>query len=592
MRGRIPQSFIDDLLARTDIVELIDNRVRLKKAGKNYQACCPFHNEKTPSFTVSPDKQFYHCFGCGAHGNALGFVMEYDGLEFVDAVEELASRHGLDVPRETRDHHQTGQAAAPRVDRSLYQLMEQVCRFYQQQLRQHPRAPAAIDYLKGRGLSGEIVKQFQIGYAPEGWDTLSQLFGHSHETDQQLLSCGMLIENEKKRRYDRFRQRIMFPIRDRRGRVIGFGGRILGDGTPKYLNSPETPIFHKGRELYGLYEVRQRHKEIARLLVVEGYMDVVALAQFGIDYAVASLGTSTTSEHVQLLFRQTDQVICCYDGDRAGREAAWRALENALPQLTDGRQLKFMFLPEGEDPDSLIRQEGQQAFEGRIAEAKSLSAFLFESLLEQVDMSSDAGRTKLVALATPLLAKLPEGSYRELLKDKLVKLIGGNAIAAAGAGIDKLLQAPSPAQSRTNHKSQRITPVRLAIALLVQQPSLAQELPDLFGLEQLKQPGVPLLLELIKVTRQHPQWTTGQLLEHWRGRDDERILAKLAVWEHLIELNQQPLVFADAIEKLTTLYIEQKENELLAKARTGHLTNAEKHQLQQLILSHKNHADG
>jgi len=592
MRGRIPQSFIDDLLARTDIVELIDNRVRLKKAGKNFQACCPFHNEKTPSFTVSPDKQFYHCFGCGAHGNALGFVMEYDGLEFVDAVEELASQQGLDVPRETRSHQHGSQAPAPRVDRSLYELMEQVCRFYQQQLRQHPQAPAAIDYLKGRGLSGEIVKQFHIGYAPEGWDALSQLFGRNPQLEQQLLSCGMLIENEKKRRYDRFRQRIMFPIRDRRGRVIGFGGRVLGDGTPKYLNSPETPIFHKGRELYGLYEVRQRYKEITRLLVVEGYMDVVALAQFGVDYAVASLGTSTTSDHVQLLFRQTDEVICCYDGDRAGREAAWRALENALPQLTDGRQLKFMFLPEGEDPDSLVRQEGKAAFEVRIAAAKPLSAFLFESLLEQVDMSTDAGRSKLVTLATPLLGKLPDGSYRELLKDRLVKLIGGKAIAAMGAGIDTLMQSPPPAQSHVNQKYQRITPVRLAMALLVQQPQLVNGLPDLFGLEQLKQPGVPLLLELIQLTRQHPQWTTGQLLEHWRGRDEERILAKLAVWEHLIEPDQQPPVFADAIEKLTTLYIEQKENELLAKARTGHLTNAEKHQLQQLILSHKNHDGG
>lgn len=348
MAGRIPQSFIDDLLVRTDIVELIDSRVRLKKAGKNYQACCPFHNEKSPSFTVSQEKQFYHCFGCGAHGNAIGFVMEYDGLEFPDAIEELASLHGMQVPRE-----QTAGGSShsqPAVSKDLFELMNQIARFYESNLK---NAPQAVEYLKGRGLTGEVVKRFNIGYAPGDWDQVRRRFGASRDHEQLLISGGMLIPRDSgPGSYDRFRDRIMFPIRDKRGRVIGFGGRVLGDGTPKYLNSPETPIFHKGRELFGLYEVKQAHKDPRRILVVEGYMDVVALGQYDIDYAVAALGTATTSDHIHTLFRTTAEVVCCYDGDNAGREAAWRALDNALSHLQDGRELKFVFLPDGEDPDS------------------------------------------------------------------------------------------------------------------------------------------------------------------------------------------------------------------------------------------------
>jgi DNA primase len=349
MTGRIPQSFIDDLLARTDIVDLIDQRVKLKKAGKNYQACCPFHNEKSPSFTVSSDKQFYHCFGCGAHGTVLGFLMEYDGLEFLDAIDELAGMHGVTVPRENGGSSLSPaqQAAAKAVRQDLYGQLKDISRFYQGQLRQ---SQDAISYLKGRGLSGEVVKHFGIGYVPDQWDGVKRQFARNPEAERQLIEGGMLLQSDNGRVYDRFRDRIMFPIHDRRGRVIGFGGRVLGDGTPKYLNSPETPVFHKGRELYGLYEVRQTHRNPDRILVVEGYMDVVALAQFGIDYAVASLGTSTTPDHLQLLFRTTREVICCYDGDRAGREAAWRALENALPLMQDGRSLKFVYASSAHRP--------------------------------------------------------------------------------------------------------------------------------------------------------------------------------------------------------------------------------------------------
>ncbi|WP_429196232.1 DNA primase, partial [Aeromonas veronii] len=376
MAGRIPQSFIDDLLVRTDIVELIDSRVRLKKAGKNYQACCPFHNEKSPSFTVSQEKQFYHCFGCGAHGNAIGFVMEYDGLEFPDAIEELASMQGIQVPRE----QSIGGSAnsQPAVSKDLFELMNQIARFYESNLKS---APHAVEYLKGRGLTGEVVKRFNIGYAPSDWDQVRRRFGASRDHEQLLISGGMLITRDNgPGSYDRFRDRIMFPIRDKRGRVIGFGGRVLGDGTPKYLNSPETPIFHKGRELFGLYEVKQAHKDPRRILVVEGYMDVVALGQYDIDYAVAALGTATTSDHIHTLFRTTAEVVCCYDGDNAGREAAWRALDNALPHLQDGRELKFVFLPDGEDPDSLVRQIGKEGFEALLDEAQPFADFMFERL--------------------------------------------------------------------------------------------------------------------------------------------------------------------------------------------------------------------
>ncbi len=392
MAGRIPRSFINDLLARTDIIDLVDAKVPLKKQGKNHHACCPFHNEKTPSFTVNGERQFYYCFGCGAHGNAIDFLMNYDKLDFVEAIEELSALHGLDVPYEKG----TGSSQIELHQRqNLYQLMEKINQFYCAALS-HPSANKAKDYLSQRGLSTEIIEHFSIGFAPAGWDNLLKKFAVNPESRKQLDDAGMLVTNDNGRVYDRFRERVMFPIRDRRGRVIAFGGRVLGDALPKYLNSPETDIFHKGRQLFGLYEATQNSNELSKLLVVEGYMDVVALAQYDIRYAVASLGTSTTSEHIQLLYRSTDTVICCYDGDRAGREAAWRALETALPYLTDGRQLRFMFLPDGEDPDSLVRKEGKDAFEQRMKDAQTLSAFLFDSLVPQVDLKTQEGKQNLV----------------------------------------------------------------------------------------------------------------------------------------------------------------------------------------------------
>ena len=423
MAGRIPQPFIDDLLARVDIVDIIDSRVKLKKTGRNYSACCPFHKEKTPSFTVSPDKQFYYCFGCGASGNALGFIMDFDHMDFPEAIEDLAGQLGLDVPREQNHAH------SKQPDYSnLYALMEKTAEFFQQQLRQHDQSPQAINYLKSRGLTGQISQQFGIGFAPPGWDNLQTYFAHNSEKEKQLIKAGMLVENEDNNRiYDRFRDRIMFPIRDSRGRYIAFGGRILGDGKPKYLNSPETPIFHKGKELYGLYEARKANRSLKQIIVVEGYMDVVALTQQGLTNSVATLGTATTPEHMQRLFKVVPEVIFCFDGDDAGRRAAWRALESTLSSMEDGRQTRFLFLPQGEDPDSIVRQEGAGAFENRIkSDALSMDSFLFNTLEEGIDLHTMDGRARLTKLAQPYIDQLPKGIFKQLIMQKLAGLTGLN----------------------------------------------------------------------------------------------------------------------------------------------------------------------
>lgn len=424
MAGRIPQTFIDDLLARVDIVDVVDSRVKLKKTGRNYSACCPFHKEKTPSFTVSPDKQFYYCFGCGASGNALGFVMDFDHVDFPAAIDTLAGTQGMDVPREQGRH----QSHHPDYS-ELYDLMTRAADFYQEQLKIAPDAPRVANYLKGRGLDGQTCKHFGIGFAPKGWDNLQNLLATSDEKEDQLVKTGMLVENEETRnRYDRFRNRVMFPIRDSRGRIIAFGGRVLGDDKPKYLNSPESPIFHKGRELYGLYEAKKGNRSLERILVVEGYMDVVALAQLGITNAVATLGTATTLEHMQRLFKTVPEVVFCFDGDDAGRRAAWRALESTLPNMQDGRQARFLFLPQGEDPDSMVRQEGSGQFLNRIQEqALSLDTFLFKELEDGLDLHTMDGRARLTKLAQPYMGKLPDGIFKQLILQRLSELTGLDA---------------------------------------------------------------------------------------------------------------------------------------------------------------------
>lgn len=568
MAGRIPRVFINDLLARTDIVDLIDARVKLKKQGKNFHACCPFHNEKTPSFTVNGDKQFYHCFGCGAHGNAIDFLMNYDRLEFVESIEELATQHGLEVPYEAG----SGPSQMERHQRqSLYQLMESLNGFYQQSLTQS-HARGARDYLNNRGLSAEVIEHFAIGFAPAGWDNVLKRFGSNKEDRESLMEAGMLVSNDKGRTYDRFRERVMFPIRDKRGRVIAFGGRVLGNDTPKYLNSPETPIFHKGRQLYGLYEAQKNHPQPARLLVVEGYMDVVALAQFGIDYAVASLGTSTTAEHIQLLFRSTDTVICCYDGDRAGREAAWRALETALPYMNDGRQLRFMFLPDGEDPDTLVRKEGKSAFEARMEQAMPLSSFLFDTLLPQVDLSTRDGKARLSTLALPLIGQIPGETLRIYMRQEL-----GNKLGILDDNqLEKLMPKQAPSGAAPTAPPLKRTTMRVLVALLVQNPQLATRVPTLDGLSQVKMAGLPLFAELVSRCNENPGLTTGQLLELYRGTNFSQTLETLATWNHMIVDEEVEAVFHDSLASIYDAALEQRLEELIARDRTQGLSAEER----------------
>src|SRR5271165_4759735 len=404
MAGRIPDSFLDELVSRSDIVEIINARVPLKKAGREYKACCPFHSEKSASFSVSAEKQFYHCFGCGAHGTVIGFLMQYEKMDFLDAVADLAQRAGLELPREAKAPKDPGSG-------DLYELLLRAARFFEQNLHDNPRA---ANYLQGRGIDAKTGATFALGYAPDAWDAQLKRFGANDEDRRRLLQVGLILERSAERTsgyYDRFRDRLMFPIRDSRGRVIGFGGRVIDQGEPKYMNSPETPLFHKGRELYGLYEARQARGDFKRLLIVEGYMDVVRLHQAGITYAVATLGTATTQEHLNKIFRITSEVSFCFDGDRAGRAAAWRALENALPMARDGRELKFLFLPEGEDPDTLVGAEGHDGFESRMKSALPLSEYLVRQLAQELDLSHVDGRAKLAALARPLFARMPEGVF-------------------------------------------------------------------------------------------------------------------------------------------------------------------------------------
>lgn len=576
MGGLIPQSFIDDLLGRIDIVEVIDSRVPLKKAGRDYKACCPFHSEKTPSFTVSPGKQFYHCFGCGAHGTALGFLMEYEHLDFPEAVQELARRVGLEVPREGG-----GTLPAPRAaTQDLYALLEEANRFFQQQLRGHTQAARAVEYLKGRGLSGGVAQEFGIGFAPPDWDSLLKALGRGRQS--ALLEAGLLVEREEGRVYDRFRDRVIFPIRDRRGRVVGFGGRVLGEGTPKYLNSPETPVFHKGRELYGLFEARQHLREAPRLLVVEGYMDVVSLAQFGIRYAVATLGTALTADHLEQLFRTTAELVFCFDGDRAGRDAAWRALEQVLPQMTEGRQARFMFLPDGEDPDTLVRKVGAEAFEGGLRQALPLSEFVVDQLSTRADLQRVDGQAQLVELARPLLSKLPAGIYRNKLADYLAE-----RSHVEPRELRRLLGVDSGPTARTRTPvptgRQAPSPVRHAIALLLHRPALAASAGTPGRFADIRLPGIGLLNALLGLLHAQPHLNTAALLEHWRDQDEGRHLATLASQEILLEDDDAlEREFIATLGRIDQQRPKQRREELLRKPFQS-LTEAEKTELQQLL---------
>jgi len=593
--GRIPQHFIDELISRTDIIEVIGSRVQLKRAGREYKACCPFHDEKTASFTVSAEKQFYHCFGCGAHGTVLGFVMDYDHLGFVEAVEELAARTGLEVPRE-------GGGAPAQPHEELYVGMERASLLFRQSLSSEPKAR---EYLERRGLKAETVQRFGIGYAPARWDALLERYGTTDEERQVLLRAGLTIERNREHArpgespgyYDRFRDRVMFPIRDTRGRTIGFGGRVMDGSEPKYLNSPETELFHKGRELYGLFEARQSTRTLQRLLVVEGYMDVVSLHQAGITYAVATLGTATTPEHLQRIFRLVGEVVFCFDGDRAGRAAAWRALENAVGEVKQGRQVRFLFLPEGHDPDTLVREEGPQAFEARLAGALPLSDYFIRELSSRVDMSSVDGRAKLVELARPLLRRIPSDVYRELLIVQLAEAVRmsparlGELLGAEEASAvrpDDMPRRPPRAPSgSTAMQSGRGNLVRQGVSLLVHYPAAAAGVTgsEIEALASIERAGIPLLAQLLTELREDPPASTGALLERWRERPEHGSLAKLAAVECLAP---DPAVataeLASAVRRLINEESPARRlDELLAKARSDALTAEEKLELQGLL---------
>jgi len=586
MAGRIPQAFIDDLIARTDIVELIGSRVQLKKAGREWKAPCPFHNEKTPSFWVSPDKQFYHCFGCGAHGTALGFLMEHDKLPFPDAVDELASRLGLEVPREG------GEAQRPRPGEDLYGLLAQVTQFYRDCLRESARAK---EYLENRGITAESCVKFAVGYAPDAWDSVLRRFGGAADRERALAEAGLVVERSGKGEsgyYDRFRDRVMFPIRDARGRPIAFGGRIIDAGEPKYLNSPETPLFHKGRELYGLYEARQALRKVERLLVVEGYVDVVRLAQSGIAYSVATLGTATTPEHLNRLFRVTSEVVFCFDGDAAGRNAAWRALENALEHARDGRQLRFLFLPEGHDPDTLVGEEGALAFEARIADAQPISEFLVAQLVARTDLASVDGRARLAELARPLLARVPPGVYHELLLERLAQEVRmpaprlaellrpkpGTARGSGAAGV-------RAARARPPRSAGRQPLLTQAILLVLQHPGAAASLPDVPAWLSGDQKGFPVLRELLETARAQPKLTTAQLVERWRDRPEGARLAELAGEESLVaDARAAGRELDSLLSRIgAELGPEKRLNELIELARERRLTAQEQKEFQGLL---------
>jgi DNA primase len=530
MAGRIPQRFIDELMSRTDIVDVIDSRVPLKKAGREYKACCPFHDEKTPSFTVSQDKQFYHCFGCGAHGTVIGFLMEYEHMDFVEAVEHLAARHGLEVPREGGGDRPE---KAGEAGRDLLEILEAADRFYREQLRRHPDARQAVAYLKQRGLTGRTAARFGLGFAPDGWDNLLKAIGGTESARRALEHAGLVTRRSTQGFYDRFRNRIMFPIHDHRGRVVGFGGRVLGEGEPKYLNSPETPVFHKGAELYGLYAARGAIKEADKALVVEGYMDVVALAQHGIDYAVGTLGTATTRAHLERVFRYCTEVIFCFDGDRAGRAAAWRALESLLPTLGEGRQASFLFLPDGDDPDSAVNREGREGFEQRIRAATPFSEFLLKQLAGQADTSRMDGRARLIELARPLVNRIPDGALKELLKEQLVelartdretvdRLLGGAPATGSDAG-----DAGSGRPRARGPVTVRQSPVRELLTLVLQYPKLAHIAHDVDELRELEIPGIDLFTQVVHTVTETTGLTTAGLLERFRDHQHHQHLQKL-----------------------------------------------------------------
>ncbi|QXH88953.1 DNA primase [Pseudomonas shahriarae] len=634
MAGLIPQSFIDDLLNRTDIVDVVSSRVQMKKAGKNYTACCPFHKEKTPSFSVSPDKQFYYCFGCGAGGNALGFIMDHDNLDFPQAVEELAKAAGMEIPRE-----ESGRPHKPRqpTDSPLYPLLTAAAEFYRQALKSHPQRKAAVDYLKGRGLTGEIARDFGLGFAPPGWDNLYKHLSSDTLQQKAMIDAGLLVENaETGKRYDRFRDRVMFPIRDSRGRIIAFGGRVLGDDKPKYLNSPETPVFHKGQELYGLFEARKNNRNLDEIIVVEGYMDVIALAQQGLRNAVATLGTATSEEHMKRLFRVVPSVLFCFDGDQAGRNAAWRALEATLSSLQDGRRARFLFLPEGEDPDTLVRSEGTDAFRARIHQhAQPLADYFFQQLTEEADPRSLEGKAHMATLAAPLIDKVPGANLKALMRQRLLEITGlsGEAVSQLvhsapqdappaydpgfdydampdyadvhqpqeafvpqqdwtpkkpGAGGKKWDKKPWSKNGKRGDRDEAYAPrtpvaveapTLIALRTLIHHPQLAGKVESAEHFANESNTYAQVLIALIEAVQKNPKLNSIQLMARWHGTEQGRLLKALAEKEWLIDGDNLEQQFLDTITRLSAGQHTQTLDELIKRARQPGLSAEEQIQI-------------
>jgi DNA primase len=606
--ARLPQAFIDQVLDRTDIVDVVDRRVKLKKAGKNYSACCPFHQEKTPSFSVNPEKQFYYCFGCGAGGNALGFVMDYERMEFREAIESLAQAAGIELPPEEAD-------AAPQVDhqKPLYEAMEKATRVYESQLRKHPSRGRVVDYLKQRGLSGEIARDFRLGFAPEGWDNLMTTLS-SEEQIGQALTAGLLIENDSGRKYDRFRDRVIFPIVNQRGKVIAMGGRVLGDGKPKYLNSPETPLFSKSHELYGLHHIRKFAKNLSRIVVVEGYMDVIALAQFGIHYAVATLGTSVGKPHLEMLFRRVDHVVFCFDGDEAGRKAAFRGMEAALPMMEDGRQVKFLFLPEGEDPDSVVRNKGSQHLEHLFDNADPLETFLFDQMAQGIDLNTMDGKARLSKLVAPYINLIPDGVFKTLLfksladrtdmdVDSLRRLreieksvsaeYESTPAADPSEGLsesDAPFDYPDGYEAMGGNAHLQGTPVQIepnrsalsrALGLIVLKPSAASAITD----DLLPDQGgtlINLLHEVVRQVRETPELSTAALLGYWMGTDEGELLSEAAAKEVIDDeqhISEHLMAILNKLSRDRHVTLLRKRAETLKSVAYTDLSNEQKREL-------------
>ena len=576
----IPRQFIDELLTRVDVVEVINSRFPLKKKGHEFVACCPFHSERTPSFTVSPAKQFYHCFGCGANGSAISFLMEYEHYDFVEAVEQLARELGIDVPREQGSGKAKSKNTQQQKDH--YQLLEAVAQYYQQQLL---LSDSAKKYIEQRQLSMEIVNHFGIGYIPDGWDGLTRRFIPEF-SNQQLIATGLQIEKDEGGSYDRFRDRIMFPIRDTRGRVIGFGGRVLGEGAPKYLNSPETEVFHKGRELYGLYEARKASRKLSRIIVVEGYMDVIALAQFGINNAVATLGTATTKDHIRQIFRTVNEVIFCFDGDRAGRDAAWRALQNVLPEMRDGKEIYFNFLPDGEDPDSQVRKIGMDAFNQNLTRTSvSLTDYLISHLEQQHNLSSREGRASFVDATLKLLTHLSEGLIKDQLFSDISRLTGVDARVLSKRKVANEVETlPQQKFSRNNNQEIRLSPVRYAVSLLLHDTSLVEQVDDPDQLLLTGVAGADFLATLIETIEDNPIITGAGLLDQWRGTKYERLLLELMSWQpDFLDKEMLQKEFLGCLQQITEKTRQQRLEGLLQKARIEGLDEIEKKDLLVLL---------